>query len=80
MFPFTKVPFWVPIFDPQPYEQTVPGLLGAAGAWANDLRSDFLQEDAGDAPQHEPQHFVAEGCCDLHPSHDPLLLFAGLHF
>ena len=19
MFPFTKVPFWVPIFDPQPY-------------------------------------------------------------
>ena len=21
-FPFTRVPFWVPIFDPQPYEET----------------------------------------------------------
>ena len=20
MFPFTRVPFWVPIFDPQPYQ------------------------------------------------------------
>ena len=38
MLPFTRVPFWVPIFDPQPHEGT--GLLGMASL-----------SEAGDAQQ-----------------------------
>ena len=31
MFPFTRVPFWVHIFDPQPYKCHGQNLFGVAG-------------------------------------------------
>ena len=33
MFPFTRVPFWVPIFDPQPYPQMSSVRLIPIASW-----------------------------------------------
>ena len=37
MFPFTRVPFWVPFFDPQPFVACISALTFGRSAFPGDL-------------------------------------------